>query len=112
MDEFTQHIKSWVHYDNEIQKLNKNIKDLRLKKLETQILLLENPLHNNNNINISDGRLKFSQVTVTQPLSLQFISMCLNDLIRDTEQVKHIMEHIKNKREKRMEPTIKRFYNK
>ena len=110
MDEFTQYIKSWVHYDNEIQKLNKNIKDLRLKKIETQTLLLENPLHDN--INISDGRLKFSQVTVTQPLSLQFISTCLNDLIREPEQVKHIMEHIKNKREKRMEPTIKRFYNK
>ena len=110
MNEFTQNIKSWVHYDNEIQKLNKTIKDLRLKKLETQTLLLENPLHDN--INISDGRLKFSQMTISQPLSLQFISICLNDLIRDSEQVTQIMEHIKNKRNKRMEQTIKRFYNK
>ena len=112
MDEFTQNIKSWVHYDNEIQKLNKTLKDLRLKKIETQAVLLDNPLRDNININISDGRLKFSQITVSQPLSLQFISTCLHDLIHEPEQVNQIMEHIKTKRTKRIEQTIKRFYNK
>jgi len=110
MDEFTQHIQSWVHYDNEIQKQNSILKELRLQKSETQTILLDNPTHDT--INISDGRLKFSQTTVSQPLSLQFVSSCLSDLIRDPEQVTQIMEHIKDKRNKKTELTIKRFYNK
>jgi hypothetical protein len=110
MDEFTQHIKTWVHYDNEIHKLNKTLRELRLQKYETQTLLLANPTHDN--INISDGRLRFSQTTVSQPLSLQFVTSCLSDLIRDPEQVTQLMEHIKDKRNKKTELTIKRFYNK
>lgn len=110
MDEFTQNIKSWVHYDNELQKHNKIVKELRLKKTQLQSILLENPSHDC--INISDGRLKFSQMTVSQPLTLQLISSSLTDLIRQPDQVDQIMEHIKNNRHKRIDPTIKRFYNK
>jgi hypothetical protein len=110
MNEFTQNIKSWVHYDNEIHKLNQTLKELRLKKCEMQNVLLDNPSHDT--INISDGRLKFSQINVIQPLSLQFISACLTELICDSEQVNQIMDHVKMKRNKKTELTIKRFYNK
>ena len=110
MDEFTQNIKNWVHYDNELKKHNTIVKELRLKKSYIQSILLENPSHDK--INISDGRLQFSQTTVQQPLTLHLISSSLAELIRQPDQVNQIMDHIKNNRQKRTDHTIKRFYNK
>ena len=62
-------------------------------------------------IKISDGRLKFAQNKQTAPLTLGFLETCLSDIINDEEKVTQIMEYIKQKRDVKYVPDIKRFYN-
>ena len=65
----------------------------------------------NGSIKISDGQLKFVQVKETQPLTFKYLEACLSEIIKNEEQVKKIIEYVKNKRESKYVPEIKRLYN-
>ena len=107
-------IQSWVELDNELKKVNDKAKDIRTRKndLEDKIMdyVQENDM-NNNFMNISDGKLKFCETKQTSPITLCFLEKCLGEIIANQQQVKQILEYIKNKREQKVIPEIKRYYN-
>jgi len=107
-------IQEWVNYDNELKTLHENTKEIRNKKneLEDKILsFVENNKMENSVINISDGRLKFVETKQTAPLTLTFLDQCLSEVIANKSQVEQIMNYIKKKRETKLVPEIKRYYN-
>jgi hypothetical protein len=65
----------------------------------------------NSVVKLSDGQLKFVKVKETQPLTFKYLETCLSEIIKNEEQVKKIVEYIKNKREVKYVPEIKRLYN-
>ena len=107
-------IQTWVELDNELKKINDKAKDVRTRKndLEDKIMdyVAENDL-NNDVISISDGKLKFCETKQTSPITLGFLEKCLGEIIANQGQVKQILEYIKNKREQKVVPEIKRYYN-
>ena len=107
-------IQTWVELDNELKKINDKAKDLRTRKndLEDKIMdyVQENDM-NNNFMSISDGKLKFCETKQTSPITLSFLEKCLGEIIANQQQVKQILEYIKNKREHKVVPEIKRYYN-
>jgi hypothetical protein len=107
-------IQTWVELDNELKKINDKAKDVRTRKndLEDKIMdyVAENDL-NNDVISISDGKLKFCETKQTSPITLGFLEKCLGEIIANQGQVKQILEYIKNKREHKVVPEIKRYYN-
>jgi seryl-tRNA synthetase len=111
---FEQQIQQWVHIDNQLKSINEKIKDLREKKNsiseQLNIHIEENNL-SNASVKINDGQLKFVKVKETQPLTFKYLETCLSEIIKNEEQVKKIVEYIKNKREVKYIPEIKRFYN-
>lgn len=111
---FEQQIQQWVTIDNQIKILNDKIKELRDKKniLSEQINThIETSQLNNTSVKISDGQLKFIKVKETQQLTFKYLETCLSEIIKNEEQVKKIVEYIKNKREVNYVPEIKRLYN-
>ena len=60
---------------------------------------------------ITDGKIKFCEVNQTQPLTLGFLEKCLSEVIANQSQVKQIVDYIKSKRETKIVPEIKRYYN-
>ena len=115
MEEFQNNIKEWVHYDNESQRLLQQLKTIREQKnncLESIIDYSNQNSLNNHTIQISDGRLRISHYRQSNPLSLQFIEQCLQDVIQDNSHVEHIMNYIKEKRPHKIEQSLKRYYNK
>jgi len=107
-------IQSWVELDNELKKLNDKVKEIRTRKndIEDKIMVyVENNEMNNNVVNISDGKLKFCETKQTSPLTLGFLEKCLSEVIANQSQVKQIMEYVKSKRETKVVPEIKRYYN-
>ena len=107
-------IQKWVELDNEMKLLNEQVKDLRTRKndMEDKIIDYVNEHDMNNNIvNITDGKLKFCETKQTMPITLGFLEKCLGDIISNQNQVKQIMEYIKGKREHKVVPEIKRYYN-
>jgi len=109
---FETQIQQWVQIDNQVRKLNDQIKELRDKRnyLEDNIITYaSNNNLSNATVKISDGRLKFANTRVPEPLTFKYLEKTLSEVIKNESQVKLIMEHIKNKREIKTVPEIKRI---
>lgn len=111
---FEESIKQWVTIDNKIKKLNEEAKELRQQRtsITKQInnYVEENDLKHAT-VQISDGKLKFQSVKVTQPLSLKFVKECLEDCIQNETSVEKIMNYIKERRNVEYVDDIRRFYS-
>jgi hypothetical protein len=111
---FENQIKQWVQLDNQLKDLNERTKELREKRnsLEKNITTFaaSNNL-SNSTVQLSDGRLKFTNTKVPEPLTFKYLEKTLAEVIKNENQVKLIMEHIKQKREIKIVPEIKRFSN-
>jgi hypothetical protein len=109
---FERQIQEWVSVDNQLKQINEKAKELREKrnKLEDSLTnyASENNL-SNATVKISDGRLKFANTRVTEPLTFRYLEKTLGEVIKSEAQVKLIMEHLKQKRETKIVPEIKRF---
>jgi hypothetical protein len=111
---FEHQIQQWVAIDNQMKILNDKMKELRDKKntISEQINThIETSQLNNASVKINDGQLKFVKVKETQQLTFKYLETCLSEIIKNEEQVKKIVEYIKNKREVKYVPEIKRLYN-
>ena len=107
-------IQNWVELDNELKKLNEKAKDIRTRKndIEDKIMTyVEDNNMNNSVVNITDGKIKFCETKQTSPITLGFLEKCLSEVIANQGQVKQIVDYIKSKRETKMVPEIKRYYN-
>ena len=112
--EFEHQIQQWVSIDNQLKILNDKMKELRDKKnnISEQINShIETSQLSNASVKLSDGQLKFIKVKETQPLTFKYLETCLSEIIKNEEQVKKIVDYIKNKREVKYVPEIKRLYN-
>ena len=111
---FENEIKQWVQLDNQLKELNERTKLLREKRntLEKNITTYaaSNNL-SNSTVQISDGRLKFTNTKVPEPLTFKYLEKTLGEVIKNEKQVQLIMDHIKQKREIKLVPEIKRFSN-
>ena len=109
---FEEKVQQWVQNDNQIKQLQEKIKLLRDNKHK-----LTESLHNyaeqnklsGATIQITDGKLKFAEMRVSQPLTFTYVEACLKDIISKDEQVKQIMQHIRSKREVKVVQEIKRI---
>ena len=111
---FDKQIQKWIEMDNKIKKINAELKTSRELKndIETSIMeTVNNKKLLNTSISLPDGRLRFVETKTTNPISLTFIEKCLNDLIPNKSQVQHILKYMKDKREIKTNPEIKRYYN-
>jgi CxxC motif-containing protein len=111
---FDKQVYKWIEMDNKIKKINADLKTLREGKndIETSIMeIVNNKKLLNTSLALPDGRLRFVETKTTNPISLTFIEKCLNELISNKSQVQHILKYMKDKREIKINPEIKRYYN-
>ena len=93
--------------------LNDRMKELRDKKsilsqnINTHI---ETNNLSESSVKLSDGQLKFVKVKDTQQLTFKYLETCLREIIKNEEQVTKIVDYVKNKREVKYVPEIKRLY--
>jgi hypothetical protein len=109
-----ENIKKWVSLDNQLKTLTEKTKELRDARSTTEELILdyvETKQMNNATVNISDGRLRFVSTKQTAPLTLKYVEECLMQCIGNEEKVEKLMDYIKEKREVKYVPDIKRTYN-
>ena len=114
MEEFQNNIKKWVQLDTQLKTLNEKTKEIRNEKgeINTSIMdFVEDNKLSSSTIKISDGKLKFAQNKQTSPITLGFLEKCLSDVIAEEDKVKQIMKYIKDQRETKLVPDIKRFYD-
>jgi outer membrane protein assembly factor BamD (BamD/ComL family) len=111
---FEKKIQQWVAVDNRLKELNEQTKELRQQRSDANDAIIEYIQTNklsNAVINITDGKLKFGEMKQTAPITLGFLEKCLGEVITNSTQVDQIMTYIKQKREVKVIPEIKRYYN-
>lgn len=109
---FEYNIQQWVQLDNELKRLNQQVKQIR-----EQRNLLEMKITNyakNNNMKesifqINNDKLKIIDTKVQEPLTFKYLEKTLGEIIKDENKMKLILEHIKQKRSVKVVPEIKRF---
>ena len=110
---FEQQLQQWVAIDNQMKVLSDRMKELRDKKntlgqnINTHV---ETSNLANSSVQLSDGQLRFVNIKETQPLTFKYLETCLREIIKNEEQVTKIVDYIKNKREVKYVPEIKRMY--
>jgi hypothetical protein len=109
---FENQIQQWVQLDNQIKQLNQQIREIRDKRdvLEQNIVNYASSNNlSNSTVKISDGRLRFTNTKVPEPLTFKYLEKTLSGVIKNESQINVIMEHIKQKRSVKIIPEIKRF---
>ena len=110
---FENDIKNWVSLDNQYKVLSEKIKELRIKRngVEEKIMdYVEEKGLNKATVMINDGKLRFSDIKTSSPLTLKYVEKCLSELIRDEGKVEQIMNYIKENREVKNNSVIRRLY--
>lgn len=111
---FEKQVQEWVAADNQIKNLTNKLKELREIRNTNEVSILnyiETKKMNQPSITISDGTLKFVSVKQVAPLTLKYITECLEKCIKNKEQVDYVMNVIKESRESKYTKDIKRIYN-
>ena len=114
MASFEQQVQQWVSDDNQIRVLTEKIHELRDNKNNIGENLTSYIASNdlkNATIQISDGKLKFVTTKVTAPLTFKYVEKTLGEVIKNEKQVQQIVNYLKQKRETKLVPEIKRISN-
>jgi hypothetical protein len=111
---FENQIAQWVSIDNQLKIANEQIKTLRDKRNTLSENITKYAANNNLSnatVQISDGRLKFANTRVPEPLTFKYLERALGEVIKNESQVSLIMKHLKEKRNIKNIQEIKRFSN-
>jgi len=111
---FETQIQQWVSFDNQLKNINDKARELREKRAILSKSIIDHASSNkltDKVIQISDGKLKFTNTKVNEPLTYKFLEKTLGEIIKNDAHVKHILEQLKERRSVNMVPEIKRFPN-
>ena len=109
---FENQIQQWVSLDNQHKQLNEKIKEIRDKRNTLEENIIHHVSSNNlSNITVelNENKIKFVNTRVIEPLTFKYLEKTLGEVIKNESQVNLIMEHIRQKRNVKIVPEIKRF---
>ena len=110
---FETYVQQWVSIDNQLKILNDKVKELRDKRNDLEMYITKYTINNSTNsvVKISDGKLKVVDTRVHEPLTFKYLEKSLSEIIKNESQLKIIMNHLKQRRDVKIIPEIKRYYD-
>ena len=122
MDQFKDNIRDWVKYDNmayryklkmdELKK-EKEKYELERNKIQDSVLsFMENNKLENDEIVISDGKLKYFNSKSSTSISRKYIEQRLKEYFKNEDKAKDVAEFIYSGREVKYTAVLKRSRNK
>ena len=108
--ELINNIKNWINVDNEIKKLQKNIKSLREEKKKFTINLVDIMKKNDiDAFDINDGKLLYTKTQIKTPISKKHLLTSVSEYVKNDEQtVENLCNFILNTRKTKVTENIKR----
>ena len=110
---FSDMIRKWTAADTQIRNLNNQLRDLRSARdtLTTNVCdYMKTKGLDKRKIEISDSTLSYCEKTETSSLSYSYLEKRLGDIIPDKDQVEYIITYLKEKRETKKVPDLRRVY--
>lgn len=112
-EDFKEQVKKWVILDTQLKMVHEKVKIMRDEKnlLGSRICNhLENSGNAHRKIMIHDGNLKIYEKKEYSPLTFSFLEQHLGKIMTDPEQVDFVIQYLKEQREIKTTPDIKRNY--
>jgi hypothetical protein len=110
-DEFREKVVSYVKSDDKIRELQKLIKEQqKLKKDSEEAILRHLERLGESMINISGGKIRKNQYESKGALKKEFIKDSILDKIKDPKVVEDILAKIEDKRENKINISLKRTF--
>jgi len=112
---FVENIQKWVIADKQLKHIAEKTKEIRELKNQTSTDICQYIQSNNlssTKIELSDGELKIYDKKEYPPLSFGYIEERLAEIIPDKSHVNFIIQHLKDNREIKSSPDIRRTYTK
>jgi hypothetical protein len=113
-EELIQNIKEWIKIDNDINKLNKELKELKLKqKLFTKNLVNVMKVNQLECFDINGGRIMYKKNKLKKPINTKMLLQTLKNYYTDNPTIaSEVTEYILSNREEVIKETIKRKIDK
>ena len=113
-EELIQNIKEWMKIDNEINKLNKELKELKFKqKLFTKNLVNVMKTNQLECFDINGGRIMYKKNKLKKPINTKMLLQTLKNYYTDNPTIAdEVTEYILSNREEVIKETIKRKIDK
>jgi hypothetical protein len=112
---FSDMIRKWTAADTQIHNLNNQLRDLRASRdsITTEVCnYMKTKGLDKRKIEISDSTLSYYEKTETSSLSYSYLEKRLGEIIPDKDQVEQIITYLKDKRETKKVPDLRRVYRK
>ena len=109
-----ENVRNWVVLDQKLHNIHEETKRLRELKAKITINICDYMKSNNitTNIGISNGELRLYDKKEYKPLTFIYVEKCLNEIIKDKNQIEYIMKYLKENRELNTIQDIKRISTK
>ena len=107
--EFKSNVKEWLTLDDDIQTLQKALKERKTRKnqITPNVLDFMNRFKIND-LNTQEGKIKFTKSTYTKPLNKQFLISRLGDFFKDFNKGEKAASFILDNRDKQEKFNLKR----
>lgn len=96
-----ENVRNWVVLDQQLHTIHEKTKQLRELKANITTNICEYMKGNNTSrtIGVSNGELRIYDKKEYKPLSFTYVEKCLHEMIKDKNQVTHIIKYLKDNRE-------------
>jgi hypothetical protein len=113
INDLAENVKKWVLCDKQLKLAKEKIDKIRDLKQELGISILsymENHPISNNEIVITDGKIKMYEKKEYSPLTFSYIEQCLAKIIPEKSHVDFIIQYLKDNREIKTTPDLRSIY--
>ena len=110
---FSDMIRKWTAADTQIRNLNNQLRDLRSSRDSITANVcdyMKTKGLDKRKIEISDSTLSYYEKTETSSLSYTYLEKLLGEIIPDKDLVEQIITYLKDKRETKKVPDLRRVY--
>lgn len=114
IDDFKKVMKQWISTDDQIRSLSVELKQLRQERnrlTQNACKIIQTNHWETRKIEAIDSQISFNFKKEYSTISFAFIEKHLAEIIPDPDNVARIITHLRNKREVRAVPDLKRVLN-
>ena len=105
-----ENVNMWVKLDNDIIKLQKEMRELKKKKTDITNILVDVMRKNNvDSFDMKEDSLLYKKTTVKQPINKKLLLDALEKFYEgDTDIAEKLVDHVMEQRQSKTKETIKR----
>jgi len=107
-------LQQWIQIDNQLKTYNEKTKVLREQRNSLTENIIKYATINNltdKNLKMFNERIQISNTKINEPLTFKYLEKTLGEIIQNENKVKLIIEKLKQKRNIKIIPEIKRYSN-